>query len=392
MKFIQLPGLLVACLLTLCTSLSQAQVRGTFVVNGDIDKYYPVVFTDSAWNYDEASELQIGRSNVHRDGPDGSWRGSIIASFRYHTWNWGNGPGFIDADIRQYINPAVPFNKFVAGWKDATSINSSKIIIIWLRGNTSYTYSSRYNDKVAVYDGTAGRPLPYTEPLSTVTHTFKTAIDSYVNTNGITYTGSTYNLGGLNYFSGNMGIGTSAPTAKLEIAGGPTWTANGWGKAIKLKAAQSIELEAGVRKFGIGATSDTILCFFSTDADTVALPAKYHMVMTNSGNIGIGTLTPKSYKLAVEGTIGARRIKVTQQANWADFVFHPSYKLPSLQEVESFITKNGHLPEIPTAAEVKENGVDVGEMNKLLLQKVEELTLYLIQQQKEIEALKRRIK
>lgn len=391
MKFIQLPGLLLACLLTLCSSHSQAQVRGTFMVNGDIDKYYPVVFTDSAWGYNEASELQIGRSSVHQDGTN-SWKGSIIATFRYHTNNWGNGSNFIEADIRQYTNPAVPYNKFVAGWKDATSINISRIIIIWLRGNTSYNYSSRYNDQVAVYDGTASGPLPYTEPLSSISHTFKTSVDSYVNPNGGTITGSTYNLGGLNYFSGNMGIGTSEPTAKLEIAGAPTWTANGWGKAIKLRTAQSIELEAGVRKFGIAASTDSLLYFFSTDTDTVARPARYHMVITNSGNVGIGTTSPNNYKLAVEGTIGARRIKVTQQANWADFVFHPDYKLPPLQEVESFITKNGHLPEIPTATEVKENGIDVGEMNKLLLQKVEELTLYLIQQQKEIEELKRKIK
>lgn len=392
MKLIQLPGLLLACLLALCCFPSQAQVRGVFVVNGDIDKYYPVVFTDSAWDHDEASELQIGRSFIHRDSTGSSWRGSIIATFRYHTTNWGNASKFIDADIRQYTNPVLPFNKFVAGWKDATSGNNSKIIIIWLRGNTSYNYSSRYNDKVSIYDGTAGRPLPYIEPNNGPSHTFKTSIDSYVNTDGNTYTSSTYFLGGLNYFSGNIGIGTPAPTAKLEIANAPSWTANGWGKAIKLKAAQSIELEAGIRKFGIGATSDTLLCFFSTDTDTTALPVRYNFVMTNSGNIGIGTLTPNNYKLAVEGTLGARRIKVTQQGNWADFVFHPEYKLPSLQEVENFIAKNGHLPEIPTAAEVKENGVDVGEMNKLLLQKVEELTLYLIQQQKEIDELKRKIK
>ncbi|MEZ2444933.1 hypothetical protein AB6805_24570 [Chitinophaga sp. RCC_12] len=391
MKLIQLPGLLLACLLTLCSFHSRAQVRGTFVVNGDIDKYYPVVFTDSAWGYNEASELQIGRSSVHQDGTN-SWKGSIIATFRYHTNNWGNGSTFIEADIRQYTNPAVPYNKFVAGWKDATSVNISRIIIIWLRGSTSYNYSSRYNDKVSVYDGTASGPLPYTEPLSSVSHTFKTAIDSYVNTNGSTYTGNTYSLGGTNYYSGNVGIGTPIPTAKLEIAGAAPWTASSWGKAIKLRTAQSIELEAGIRKFGIGATSDSLLYFFSTDTDTTALPVRYNLVMTNSGNIGIGTLTPNNYKLAVEGTLGARRIKVTQQANWADFVFHPEYKLPSLHEVETFITKNGHLPEIPTAADVKENGVDVGEMNKLLLQKVEELTLYLIQQQKEIDELKRKIK
>jgi len=389
MKFIQLTGFLLAFMLCLVNFKTQGQVRASFWVYGTIDKFYPVVFTDSAWDRSEASELRLGRSGIHYDS---TWRGSLIATFRYHTNNWGNGSNFIDADIRQY-NYSSPYDKFVAGWRDATNLNGIKSIIIWLRGNTSYTYSSRFNDKVTVYDGSPSRPLPYVEPgTGSPSHTFKTTIDSYVNSSGSTYYSSTYAIGGLNYFSGNVGIGTVTPKAKLEIASDGTWTSNGWHKAVKLGQAQSIEIEAGIRKFGIGATSDTLLCFFATDADTVNLPARYHMVMTNSGNIGIGTLTPKAYKLAVEGTLGARRIKVTQQANWADFVFHPDYKLPSLQEVEKFISDNGHLPAIPTAAEVRENGVDVGEMNKLLLQKVEELTLYLIKQQKEINELKDLIK
>jgi hypothetical protein len=391
MKLVQLTGLILAIMLCIVSSKLQAQVKGGFTVYGTIDKFYPVVFTDSAWDRSETTELTIGRSIVHTDS---MWRGSIIATFRYHTTNWGNGSQFIDADIRQYNwLESSPYDKFVAGWKDATVVNGIKSIIIWLRGNTAYNYSSRYNDKVSVYDGTASRPLPYQEQgPGAPAHTFKTAVDPYVNGAGSTYSGNTYSLGGLNYFSGNVGIGTTTPTAKLEIANTAPWTANGWGKAMKLGKGQSIEIEAGVRKFGIGATNDTVLCFFATDADTVNLPARYNMVITNSGNVGIGTFTPNAYKLAVEGTLGARRIKVTQQANWADFVFHKDYKLPPLHEVEKFISDNGHLPEIPTAAEVKENGVDVGEMNKLLLQKVEELTLYLIQQQKEINALKDLIK
>ncbi len=395
MKFIHVARLLMACLLTFIAVCTQAQVKGTFLVGGDIDKYYPVVFTDSAWNYDEVSELQIGRSSVHKDA---AWRGSIIATFRYHTTNWGNGSNFIDADIRQYTYSSypIPYNKFVAGWKDATNENSAKIIIIWLRGNTNYTYRSKFNDKVFVYDGSATGPLPYTEPYSAgnaqFSHSFKTTVDEYVNTNGSTYSSSTYSLGAVNYFSGRVGIGTAKPTAQLEVAGFTPWTAAGWGKAIKLGRAQSLELEAGIKKFGIGASYDTLLTFFSSDSDTSSAPIRYHMAITNSGNVGIGTLTPNAYKLAVEGTLGARRIKVTSQPNWADFVFHPDYKLPALTDVEQFIQKNGHLPEIPTAAEVNENGVDVGEMNKLLLQKVEEMTLYLIQQQKEINELRRLIK
>ncbi|GEP98958.1 hypothetical protein CCY01nite_52180 [Chitinophaga cymbidii] len=111
------------------------------------------------------------------------------------------------------------------------------------------------------------------------------------------------------------------------------------------------------------------------------------MTILGNGNVGIGTTTPGSYKLAVEGTIGARKVKVTQQTNWADFVFEPEYELPSLQEVEAFVRKHKHLPDIPSAKEVAMEGVDLGEMNRLLLQKVEEQMLYIIELNRKIELL-----
>ncbi|MVT08652.1 hypothetical protein [Chitinophaga tropicalis] len=109
-----------------------------------------------------------------------------------------------------------------------------------------------------------------------------------------------------------------------------------------------------------------------------------------NGNVGIGTTATQQYKLAVEGTIGARRLRI-DQGTWADFVFDPGYKLPSLMEVEQYIKVNRHLPDVPSTNEVKENGIDVGEMNKVLLQKVEELTLLLIQEHKEKEEIKKEL-
>jgi hypothetical protein len=73
---------------------------------------------------------------------------------------------------------------------------------------------------------------------------------------------------------------------------------------------------------------------------------------------------------------------------WSDFVFKPEYKLPTLASVKAYIDKNQHLPEIPSEQEITKNGLDLGEMNKLLLKKVEELTLYLIEKDKEINDLK----
>ncbi len=112
-------------------------------------------------------------------------------------------------------------------------------------------------------------------------------------------------------------------------------------------------------------------------------------ILTNS-NIGIGTSSfidgTDTYKLSVNGKIRANAVKV--YTDWADFVFEDTYKLPTLEEVENYINKNGHLKNIPSAKEVEENGIELGEMNKLLLQKIEELTLYTIQLKKEIDELK----
>ncbi|SMC75327.1 hypothetical protein [Pedobacter africanus] len=94
--------------------------------------------------------------------------------------------------------------------------------------------------------------------------------------------------------------------------------------------------------------------------------------------VGIGTGDLRGYKLAVNGKIRAQEIKV-EASPWPDYVFAKDYQLPTLQETEKHIKDKGHLPGIPSAAEVKANGIDLGEMNAKLLQKIEELTLHLIE-------------
>ncbi len=110
------------------------------------------------------------------------------------------------------------------------------------------------------------------------------------------------------------------------------------------------------------------------------------LVITTTGKIGIGTANP-SQKLDVNGTIRTREVNVTT-SGWADYVFLPDYELKPLSEVERFIEEHGHLPNVPSEKEVLDNGVNLLQMNVKLLEKVEELTLYMIELQKEIEQLK----
>lgn len=102
-------------------------------------------------------------------------------------------------------------------------------------------------------------------------------------------------------------------------------------------------------------------------------------------NVGTENANPE-YQFQVKGKIRSEEIKV-ETANWPDYVFAKDYKLPSLKETEQHIKEQGHLPGIPSAAEVNEHGINLGDMNAKLLKKIEELTLLLIQQNKRIETL-----
>jgi len=131
-----------------------------------------------------------------------------------------------------------------------------------------------------------------------------------------------------------------------------------------------------------------------------------NLSLTDDGNNNISLTLPKAnsylsigttsftdgtdlYKLSVNGNIRAHRVKV--YTTWADYVFEDTYELPTLNEVEAYINENGHLKDIPSAAEVEAKGIELGEMNKLLLQKIEELTLYTIELNRQVQELKSKI-
>lgn len=152
--------------------------------------------------------------------------------------------------------------------------------------------------------------------------------------------------------SGNVGIGIPSPAYKLDVSG----VVNATGYRV------------GATEVGIWPVASSNLSY-------------------TAGMVSIGTTaTPAGYKLAVGGKIVAEELIVKLQANWPDYVFESDFQLMPLREVEGYVKLNKHLPGVPTAADVKENGVAVGEMNAVLLKKIEELTLYVIELKKENEA------
>jgi len=115
------------------------------------------------------------------------------------------------------------------------------------------------------------------------------------------------------------------------------------------------------------------------------------MTILPNGNTGIGTSNPQD-KLSVKGKIRAEEVKVTTSAvDWPDYVFKPGYAMLSLQEIEKYIHENGHLPDVPTAGKVEKDGLSLGEMNKILLKKIEEMTLHLIEKDKIINHVMERL-
>jgi len=173
--------------------------------------------------------------------------------------------------------------------------------------------------------------------------------------------------------SGNVGIGTASPSFKLDVNGGSINIP----KDEALRAAGNWVLgQTSSNAIHLGSTA--VSNDFSFDSNT----STGLMTIKSTGDVAIGTTDSKGYKLAVAGNAIAESMTVKLQANWPDYVFKPSYSLTPLSELKIYIDKNQHLPEVPSAAEVEKDGQNLGEMNKLLLKKVEELTLYLIEQQK----------
>ncbi|MEA4935856.1 MAG: hypothetical protein VB102_04340 [Paludibacter sp.] len=210
--------------------------------------------------------------------------------------------------------------------------------------------------------------------------------------------------------NGNVGVGSNAPLAKLHINSGPNnnyaailATSNEGNNLVVsshntqphsctvFKISHEYSNNPAYRNNGYiafhrGSSVDGGFLEFGTNG-------LQRLLINSAGNVGIGTSQiPDTFKLAVAGKIIAEEVVIKLRSNWSDYVFKPDYYLMPLHQVEQFVTTNNHLPGIPSAAEVQNDGLSMGEMQNKLLQKIEELTLYIIEQDKKIKNLEERLK
>ena len=250
-----------------------------------------------------------------------------------------------------------------------TTAPKAKLHLNALERKAFRIYRENKTDKyLSIWHGTGGAVI---EPIRTD------------NSTGVLYLGG-YDTPTNTFFArkgGNVAIGTTDAQAKLHL------------NALERKAFRIYREDKTDKYLSIWhGTGGAVIEPIRTDNSTGVLYLGGYDTPTDvffarkGGNVGIGTTNTRGYKLAVNGKIRAKEI-VVEASPWPDFVFKPNYDLPTLKEVEEHILINRHLPNIPSEKEVQKNGISLGDMNAKLLQKVEELTLYTIEQEKKLNTL-----
>lgn len=343
------------------------------------------------------------------------------------SWfNWGGGIYSLNASSAGQIVPEIKMNVDQDGYTN-----------IYLSGNyyVDFNFSitaTANNSKNYVNPAWFTEWEIIDEPLqgnivadASISNSFGNINASYISSyNGYVHNLSSSSLNSFNVtISQKLGIGTSSPLGRLQVKG----QLSEWDGATRMYLTNNASshgrtnliltgrVDAGNDDWYFGSNARNSIVFntnsggfvgaVGTERYSIQLNGANHnlgflstakanvpvMVLTQTGNVGIGTVSPQAL-LSVNGTAMAKKVKVSiASTDWPDYVFKPTYQLRTLSKLEEFIKHNKHLPDVPSADEVGKNGVDLGENQAILLKKIEELTLYVIEQNKKSAELSKKI-
>ncbi len=272
--------------------------------------------------------------------------------------------GTVSPDYGIYINAAGEIMFYTAGVNDYTITSSPLSINTWY--HLTFTRSS--TGQIKYYKNGAWTGSAYTD----------------TNNDFLPHSGeSSYNI--INFFRDNNGEEAGVKVARIgifdtELSGTVIGQHVSDGCAAIPESVWNTEGNIGTNATHfIGTKNNQPLIVKTNNTEAFRV--------TSTGQVAIGTVNPYDHKLAVAGSIIATKVKVKEFGSWPDYVFDKKYQLPSLKEIEAFIKQHQHLPGIPSANEVKEKGLDLGTNQAALLQKIEELTLHLIEINKKVDKL-----
>ena len=316
-----------------------------------------------------------------------------VVSGNFSAINWASGPYFIKTEID------------AAGGTNYTIIGTSELLSVpyalfsgngsgsfWNPKDTNIFNTNKGN--VGIGTNAPITKLTLQTPINTLGWTHIGGADSIIVTEGIggvsasigtsTYHAFRINAGGQGrlqiYPTGDVVVGSNAigSFGKFTVA----TLNNSYGISLLGEGGNILATRMGGTSAGIGTFSNTNMRIFANGVSAM-------FISTGTYNVGIGIDFP-SYKLEVNGTIRCKEV-IVETANWPDYVFDHTYKLPHLKDVETYIQQNNHLPNISSVKEIEKSGLHMGDTQKQMMAKIEELTLYVIDANKRIEKLEQLI-
>jgi hypothetical protein len=368
---------------------------------------------DATQNFREVGENPFGEQTIlwkavadAAYSADGGWTTQPFSidrtkMYRFSVWikktNSTEGQTYFGCNSNDILNlgsNTVNSNPYF-WYGSLPQLNKWYLLVGYIHGSNDPS-TSNYG---AIYDGASGAKVlamtdfKFSSTATTAAHRAYLYYDTNTSDRQYFYDPQVYQIAssqpvtetaGAGLFNGNvtmnqsLGIGTANPLYKLQVTGG----------AIALDDDQPLRgggrwlISGNQAAVTVGTANPGINLRLFAGADN---PRVYVDAVT--GNVGVGSLTP-TQKLTVNGTIYGKEVKVDLNVPGPDYVFEKDYKLPSLEEIKSYIDQYKHLPEVPSAKEMEQNGINVSEMNMILLKKVEELTLQLILQAEQDKELK----